>query len=99
MRKILILLVLVLALVGYNSDYFREFEQKLPVFSHTIEEEANLNFQLNNTSCFFFEDFQILPIAYEKPSSSLRLLTTFRVLIITASFKEICFKQFLKIDY
>ena len=96
MRKILILLMFILSLMGYNSDFFREFQQKLHFFSSTIEDDDNTDFSVNNLPLFFFEDFHLLPITFEKPSSSLRLHTTFRVLIITTSFKEICFKQFFK---
>jgi len=95
MRKLLILLVLILSLIGYNSDFFREFQKKQHIVSYTIEEDS-IDFSANNTLCFFFEDSHILPITLEKPSSYFRLYASCRVLIIAISFKEICFKRFFK---
>ena len=95
MRKILILMALVLILIGINSDYYVNLCQKYS-FSPTRQQKQSTDLSDVNTSQYFFESSDFHPVAYEKPSFSLRLHSGFRLLILTISFKEICIKQFFK---
>lgn len=96
MRKILILFLFMLFLIGINSDYFREFQQKQSFYSDKAEQKDDAEFPLVESPQFFIEASCLLPVACEKPSFSLRLHSAFRILIFTISFKEICVKQFFK---
>jgi hypothetical protein len=96
MRKILILFTFILFVIGINSGYFHELQQKQSSLFKTIEQEDNKDFSVENNSQFFFEASHIIPVACEKPSFSLRLHSAFRLLIFTISFKEVCIKQFFK---
>ncbi len=96
MRKTLVLSVFILLLIGISSGYFHAFRQGQFSQPQTTEQENKDDALHKNSLQFLSEDLQILTVAGEKPSFSIRLYSAFRLLVVTIAFKEICFKQFFK---
>ena len=95
MSKIIILLAFLTILIGINSGYFHDLPQKYIPISQSEQGKCN-DFSDENSVHFLSENSEIVSIAGEKPSVSVRLYSAFRLLLITISLKEICFKQFFK---